>query len=237
MSLMRSVDAGVIDFINRGTVMVLKTANPLFFYSGIAALTIMGLSSSAYSQNRPVPSPTQVWADPGALEKARNEAGTESQNKISAPSPVAPGFPGNATERVSAPSILKPTKNMRTSSIAGGDRSSKPVHGLVEHRTSHQNKHPEALANHASSSGPETGFETGHKVPAAVGHAMSASILRSQMKNGTIHGTARASARRIINAGLTSERDTQVAGPVIEFDPIYGYTNINQYSNMISVGY
>lgn len=217
--------------------MDLKTANPLFFYFGISAVAFMSLASSAYSQNLPKPSGTQPWADPGAIEKARNEAGTAGQTKISAPSPTTPAFSGNAAERLSSPSIMKPAKNLQTSSNVGGDRLHKLSHGPVEHVVAYPNKHPETLANHASSSRQPPAFATGHKVSAAMGNTNGSPRFQSKMTNAALHHQAPVRAQNVAKAGLTSKKDAAATETDGEFDPIYGYANINGYSNMVSVAY
>lgn len=217
--------------------MGLKSANPLFFYSWVVASAFMGLSSSAYSQNRPAPSQTQIWADPGAIEKARNEAGTEGRNQISAPSPAAPAFSGNATERLSAPSILKPTKNLQISSNVGVDRVHKLSHGPVKHAVAYPNKHHEILANHASSFGQASAFATGHKFPAAMGHTDNAPRFQSIPTNAALRHEPPVRAQNVRKAGLMSEKDAAATATDAEFDPIYGYENINRYSNTVSVSY
>lgn len=237
MSVLKLADGRAMDFTGRRTVMGLKTTKSLFFYFGIAATAFMSLASSAYSQNRLTPSATQTWADPGAIEKARNEAGTEGQSKISAPSPAAPAFSGNEAERLSSPSVLKRAKNLQTSSNVGADGLHKPANGPVEHTVAFPGKHHESPANHASSSGQARGFSAGHKGPVVMGYAENMPRLQSKMINTAHHNKAPVRAQHVAKVGLTSKTDAAATATAGEFDPIYGYANINGYSNMISVAY
>lgn len=215
--------------------MGVKTGNALHFNSGIAALAFLGLLSSvAYCQNRPSPPSTQIWADPGAIEKARKEATTQDQNKVSAPSPALPAPSSASTERISAPSPHKPATRIQTSSISGGERMSKLVHGPAEHLAIHRLNHhnTETNHNHASSSGPVLASQTGHKISAAPGHINNAPRSQPHAANHVPNSTARAGAQHVANDSLPNKKDgPSPAAAAGEFDPVYGY------SNMISVAY
>lgn len=219
--------------------MSVKTGNPLLLYSGIAALALQVLlPSAAYSQNRPAPAPSQIWADPGALEKAKKETATPDANKLTAPTPAQPASATAANERLSAPSAHKPTKITETPSVSGGERLNSPVHGSAEHKSFHQTKHRTTEARHANVSEPALASEVVHQFPAARGHVHNAVRTLPHRADGSLHQTTRAKAQQVVNKGLTDKNVTPPPEMAVgEYDPIYGYSNSNGNSNTISVAY
>ncbi len=190
------------------------------------------MPSAAYPQSHLATPATQVWVDPGALEKARKEGADQAQGKASSPSATLPAPSKGSVERSSASSIQKPTTGVQSSSVPTEDKWKKPVHDQAEHKAPLLTKRHESEANHAKSSGRVLAHGSGRKSPVALGYENPGAGFPPRVTIHAPNAPARARAQNSAHERLTKQQDepsqTSATG---EFDPIYGY------SNMISVAY
>jgi hypothetical protein len=217
--------------------MSVKTSQSQSSLWGVIILAFMSLiSSAAYPQSRPTTPATQLWADPGALEKARKEGLVQAPSNASAPSPTLPAPSKASADRSSASSIQKPTTNIQSSSIPVAARWSKSVHALAEPKAPHRIKQREAQTNPAKSPGRILASGSERKLPVASGHDNAGAGFPPHAAIHAPNAPARArdqhSAHERAHERLTEQQDEpSQASSTGEFDPIYGY------SNMISVAY
>lgn len=187
--------------------------------------------SAAYCQSTPASTSTQKWADPGAIEKAKTQTSTQDQNRnlpLSATLPTSTSF---ATERVSPSAIQKPARVTRSSSISGGETVSKIMRPPMDPTIVHPIKHHEVKAIHSTF--PETlhASRASHNFVVSRGHVIATGKAQPHSAKNPAVKSAGTKAGGIVHDSLPGNKDAPPSSTVVEFDPVYGY------SNAISVAY
>jgi len=209
----------------------MRIVNTKKIYLSSASMTLACLcflsSSAAFCQTLPNSQAPQKWADPGAIEKAKTQAITQDMNKTSSTSPTLPTTTGPVAERKSASPIQRQAKDARYSSISGGETLNKNVRHLSSNTGPHQISSHEVEASHPKLTGTTHASAAGRKLAISPGHAPVTKKAQGHALSIAAPLPARSKNSHTLHDNLTSKENASgPAAATMEFDPIYGFSNI-----------
>lgn|GEM_PF-6915160 len=214
--------------------MSVKNSKTYYRSSSMMALAFISIlsSSNAYGQSHPASSTTQQWADPGAIEKAKKEAATQEQNRASSLSTTPPAPTGSAAGGRPASAMQTPSTGVQSSTHVTGEHLSKMARNPSERKPAHSIGGREVQAAHGKFFGAAHASEIGHKIAVSPGFSPAGRKMQSHVAKSASVMTTGTKARHPAPESLPNKKEpASPSTAAIEFDPIYGY------SNMVSVAY